>query len=356
LGDGAATPYTLAHAPGGGRAIDGAFVVRGWIRPRGELTEAQVQTGMRLLLADGVMSQCMAVLAGGAFLVALALELGASNRVIGLIAAIGPLTQVAQIPAIALIDWVRSRRALVVLPAVVGRGMFIGVAALPWLAPEGWRLGLDQGVTRRANTVLPNGPVADSDAVIDRVERRYRDHGLRPCFKMTAAAQPADLDRRLESRGYRAEGHSLVLVAAAGDVATAPSPHTEVTLHDQPTPAWLDTCWPASGERRALERIAARVPPPRVFGLARLAGIDAGAALAVAGRGWVGLTAVHTLPVHRRRGVAHSLLGALTGWAIAQGVPQLYLQVEADNDAARRLYAGLGFHEVYRYHYRRPAA
>jgi len=223
---------------------------------------------------------------------------------------------------------------------------------------EGWRLGLDQGVTRRANSVLPNGAVADCDALIDRVERRYRDHGLRPCFKMTAATLPADLDRRLEGRGYRAEGHSLVLVAAAGHALPAPSPHTGVTLHDQPTPAWVDTCWPAgrAGVRRALEQIAARIPPPRVFGLARLETLDAGAALAVAGRGWVGLTAVHTLPAHRRRGVAHSLLGALTGWAIEQDAAQLYLQVEADNDGARRLYARLGFHEAYRYHYRRLAA
>jgi ribosomal protein S18 acetylase RimI-like enzyme len=227
---------------------------------------------------------------------------------------------------------------------------------------EGWRLGLDQGVTRRANTVLPNGPVADPDALIDQVERRYRSHGLRPCFKMTAAAEPGDLDRRLERRGYRAEGHSLVLVADAGAFALPPSPHITITLHDRPTGAWLDACWPPAeraGERPALEQIAARVPAPRAFGLARLEGAAAsaaaGAALAVAGSGWAGLTAVHTLPAQRRRGVAQSLLGALTAWAIGQDAAQLYLQVEADNAAARKLYTGLGFAEAYRYHYRTAA-
>ena len=223
---------------------------------------------------------------------------------------------------------------------------------------EGWRLGLDRGVTRRANAVLPNGPVADPDGLIALVERRYRDHGLRPCFKMTAAAEPGDLDRRLARRGYHAEGHSLVLVADARNVALPSSPRIGVTLQEQPTRAWLDTCWPAerADQRAALEQIAARVPAPRTFGLARLDGAAAGAALAVAGRGWVGLTAVHTLPAQRRRGVAQRLLGVLTGWAVAQAAPQLYLQVEADNDAARRLYAGLGFTEAYRYHYRRTAA
>jgi ribosomal protein S18 acetylase RimI-like enzyme len=223
---------------------------------------------------------------------------------------------------------------------------------------EGWRLGLDRGVTRRANSVLPNDPVADPDAMIDLIERRYRDHGLRPCFKMTAAAEPGDLDRRLERRGYRAEGHSLVLVADAAKVALPSLPQITITLHDRPAGAWLDACWPPAeraGERPALEQSAARVPAPRAFGLARLEGAAAGAALAVAGSGWAGLTAVHTLPAQRRRGVAQSLLGALTAWAIGQDAAQLYLQVEADNAAARKLYTGLGFAEAYRYHYRAAA-
>jgi ribosomal protein S18 acetylase RimI-like enzyme len=222
----------------------------------------------------------------------------------------------------------------------------------------GWRVGLDRGVTRRANSVLPNAPVTDAEALIDLMERRYRGHGLRPCFKMTVAALPADLDRRLAARGYRAEGHSLVLVADAGAAAPSPQPRVAITLHQQPTAAWLETCWPAErdDQRAALEQIAARVPAPCAFGLARLDGVTAGAALAVANRGWVGLTAVHTLPAYRRRGVARDLLGALTAWANAQGSRQLYLQVEADNGAALRLYAGLGFREAYRYHYRRPAA
>jgi ribosomal protein S18 acetylase RimI-like enzyme len=93
---------------------------------------------------------------------------------------------------------------------------------------------------------------------------------------------------------------------------------------------------------------------PRAFGLARVGAVG-GAALAVADRGWVGLTAVHTLPEQRRRGVAQSLLRALAGWAARQRIERVYLQVERDNAPARRLYAGLGFTEAYRYHYRLAA-
>jgi N-acetylglutamate synthase len=240
----------------------------------------------------------------------------------------------------------------------------IGADAWPaattvWL--EGWRLGLDRGVTRRANSVLPNAeqPVDDVDALIGEVERRYRADGLRPCFKLTAAAEPADLDRRLERRDYRSEGHSLVLVADARTIAPLPSPQITVALEDQPTQAWLDACWPAAqyaAERSARQGIVARLRRPRAFGLARLGSAPGGAALAVADRGWVGLTAVHTLPEQRRRGVAQSLLAALARWAVEQGVERLYLQVERDNAPARNLYGGLGFTEAYGYHYRRAAA
>ena len=232
-------------------------------------------------------------------------------------------------------------------------------ATTAWL--EGWRLGLDRGVTRRANSVLPNAdqPADDVDALIDAVEQRYRAKGLRPCFKLTAAAEPADLDRRLAHRGYRSEGHSLVLVADARTIAPRRSSQISITLEDRPTPVWLEACWPAAqyaAERSARQGIVARLRLPRAFGLARLGAAPGGAALGVADRGWVGLTAVHTLPEQRRRGVAQSLLGALARWAVEQGVERLYLQVEHDNAPARQLYGRLGFTEAYGYHYRRAAA
>jgi ribosomal protein S18 acetylase RimI-like enzyme len=231
-------------------------------------------------------------------------------------------------------------------------------AATAWL--EGWRLSLDVGVTRRANSVLPNAtrPIGDADALIGEVEQRYHAQGLCPCFKLTEAAEPADLDRRLEHRGYRREGHSLVLAADARTIAPPVAREIAVVLDDRPTGAWLDACWPAepyAAERSARQAIVERVRPPCAFGLARLGTAVGGAALAVADRGWVGLTAVHTLPGQRRRGVAQSLLRALARWATEQGIERLYLQVERDNAPARKLYAGLGFTEAYAYHYRWPA-
>jgi hypothetical protein len=61
------------------------------------LTEHEIDSGLSAVIKDGMASTAMATLTGGAFLVAFALKLGASNLVIGLLAAIPPLAQLIQI-------------------------------------------------------------------------------------------------------------------------------------------------------------------------------------------------------------------------------------------------------------------
>src|SRR5690349_368565 len=80
---------------------------------------AFLKPGLRYLIGDGVCSQVVGVLTGGvlnggAFLVALALLMGASNAVIGLIAAIPPLSQLLQVPAISVVNRFRRRRLICV--------------------------------------------------------------------------------------------------------------------------------------------------------------------------------------------------------------------------------------------------
>lgn len=240
----------------------------------------------------------------------------------------------------------------------------IAVTAWPPAAAEpleGWRLGFDRGVTRRANSVMPNDlPAgADPEALIDEVERRYRAHGLAPCFKICPAAQPADLDQRLAARGYRAEGHARVLAAPPGPQSRpSGSEGLEIRLQEAPDAAWLTACWPGAdpADAEAKRLISMRIRPPRCFALALVGGQPAGAAAAAVEAGWTCINAVQTHPDFRRRGIARALMAALTAWAGDQGAEQLYLQVEEDNEPAQRLYAGLGFAFAYPYHYRRLAA
>jgi MFS family permease len=107
----------------------------GFLTPEDRLDPARLRPGLRSLAIDHVFSQSMVALTGGAFMVALVLALGGDNKTIGLIAAIGPIAQSVQVPAIFLVQAVRRRRAITVLFAWVGRSIFLFIAAIPFVLP-----------------------------------------------------------------------------------------------------------------------------------------------------------------------------------------------------------------------------
>jgi len=98
------------------------------------LTEEEIQSGLRNVIRDGLATQAMVTLTGGVFLVAFALRLGASNVIIGLLAAIPPLAQLLQIPAIYLVEKYRVRRAITVYAASSARIFWLLIALIPLIA------------------------------------------------------------------------------------------------------------------------------------------------------------------------------------------------------------------------------
>lgn len=104
-----------------------------WFKANDTLTEEQVRSGLSYVIKDGIASQAMGILTGGAFLVAFAIKLGASNLVIGMLAAIGPLAQLLQLPSIFLIEKIRNRRAIVVVSAAISRVCWLLIALIPFL-------------------------------------------------------------------------------------------------------------------------------------------------------------------------------------------------------------------------------
>ncbi|MCK9307372.1 MAG: MFS transporter [Methanoculleus sp.] len=101
------------------------------------LTDEEVGHGLKLVIRDGLATQAMVTLTGGIFLVAFALQLGASNTIIGLLAAIPPLAELLQIPSIYIVDRVRKRRLVVVAASLAARLCWIPIIAIPFfLSPE----------------------------------------------------------------------------------------------------------------------------------------------------------------------------------------------------------------------------
>lgn len=106
-----------------------------WLRPKESLSDTEVEHGLRMLLMDGAFAQTMAVLSTGAFLVGFGLILGASNTVIGLLAAVGPVAQILQLPAIFMVERLRRRKLASVVCFGASRLSLLGVALIPWLVP-----------------------------------------------------------------------------------------------------------------------------------------------------------------------------------------------------------------------------
>ncbi|MEE4312750.1 MAG: MFS transporter [candidate division KSB1 bacterium] len=99
---------------------------------KAELTDQDVQSGLKNVVRDGITSQTMLTLTSGVFLIAYALEMGASNLAIGIIAAIPPLSQLFQIPSIYLVEKYRARKKITFFSAVTSRFFLLLIALIPF--------------------------------------------------------------------------------------------------------------------------------------------------------------------------------------------------------------------------------
>jgi MFS family permease len=97
------------------------------------LTEDEIRGALKNVINDGLATRVMVTLTGGVFLVAFALKLGASNSVIGLLAAIPSLVQLIQIPSVYLVEKYRVRRAISVYTSAISRISWLFIALIPFL-------------------------------------------------------------------------------------------------------------------------------------------------------------------------------------------------------------------------------
>ena len=106
------------------------------LKPRTDLTEPEIQRGLKLVIGDGLASEAMNAFTAGTFMVALALLMGASNFQIGVIAALPTFTNIFQLLAIWMVRKYNNRRAVSVVCALLSRFPLIVIGSLAIFAPE----------------------------------------------------------------------------------------------------------------------------------------------------------------------------------------------------------------------------
>jgi ribosomal protein S18 acetylase RimI-like enzyme len=224
---------------------------------------------------------------------------------------------------------------------------------------DGWVLRYASGVSRRANSVLAlAGGEAEFEARVQVVEEFYARRGLPARFHLSPAVVPADLDQRLEARGYRLDCPTFVQTTAIegllGRIDAVPEEGVELTEH--PDAAWFEVYYashPWSAEDQEVRRgILARIGPRSAFVTLKRDGRPVAVGQGVVERGWLGLFSMVTHAGCRRQGAATAVLQALARWGRAHGAAGCYLQVMEESVGALALYRKLGFSTQYQYHYR----
>ena len=223
---------------------------------------------------------------------------------------------------------------------------------------DGWLVRTSPGKAKRARCVQ-----AVADGRLPLVERLalcaavFSAAKLPMVVRMTPFSRPDGLDRILDSDGYRRLDDTRVMVATQLPRALEPLP-PELVLQALAPAEFADAVGelrssPPSQRAAQAERLALSPVPYQGWGLLRPSdGVILACGQTAVEAEFVGLYDVFTHPQARGHGLARKLCTAMLARAGLAGARLAYLQVEADNHAARAIYHRLGFADAYGYHYR----
>jgi GNAT superfamily N-acetyltransferase len=226
---------------------------------------------------------------------------------------------------------------------------------------DGWLVRYSPGKAKRARCV--NAVAAGQRPLQDKLDecaRVFREHRLPFFFRITPFTLPSELDAELARREWHPIEPTQVMVRASLDDMTGalgpgvmPQGLSAEVLDARGYAACVGALrgTPAAQIDAHAERLKGSPVPYRGVAWRRQGMLVACGQYALEAE-LVGLYDVFTAEHARGQGLAQALCRQLLGDAAAAGARAAYLQVSADNLAARAVYARLGFADAYTYHYR----
>jgi GNAT superfamily N-acetyltransferase len=208
---------------------------------------------------------------------------------------------------------------------------------------------------KRLNSVNPLDPgdVRDLPERIMRAGRRFDAYGRPLTFRLSPLAGQKLTDH-LEKEGWASFDESLVMQLDLDNDAVHGA-MDQIPMKDMGrfVSAAMDTQAADPALRPGISEIIGAIQPEAGLFVLEQEEKPVATAICVHDGDLAGLFEVATAEDERGKGYGRRLLLSALKWARLRGAKHAWLQVQADNFAARRLYGTLGFAELYRYHYRR---
>lgn len=211
---------------------------------------------------------------------------------------------------------------------------------------------------KRLNSINPLDPGDDGNLEkrIARAARRFEAYDRPLTFRLSPLSAP-DLSRHLDAQGWLRVSETKVMCMDLDD-AVVGSAMDQIPLKDMNR--FISSALKVRGDdttlRPGLSEVISSIEPDAGLFVLADGGEPVATAICVHDGELAGLFEIATQAERRGQGFGRRVVLSSLKWARLRGARRAWLQVEADNEAACRLYASFGFRELYRYHYRQPKA
>jgi len=222
---------------------------------------------------------------------------------------------------------------------------------------NGWVARISEGVTKRANSVMPLTYYGDNlQEDIQAVETIFAKNKLPVIFQLPDYYEPQNLLKILLENDYKIIDETLVMAAKIQDIPDIPA--NQDYSYQYTTEAkdeWFNSMSVsvrATQERiKGQKAIIGRILQPKSFFSAKQGKEIIGIGMAVLEQGNLGIFDMLVNPDFRRQGIAGSLIAKMVDWGREHSVHSTYLCVQGDNHPAITLYKKVGLKESFRYRY-----
>lgn len=235
-----------------------------------------------------------------------------------------------------------------------------GLAAWPGIEVKwdgSWVRRASGGYTKRANSTQCFDPddFEDADMRVISACTWMIIRKIKPVFRITPLSSP-ELNATLDEAGWDEIDHSHLYAMELDEH----EPDAGAEFLPVLDPKFLAVAQRLQGYDDAMmtgmKNLLAAFAVPAVGVVITRDGEAVASSIMAVADGIVITGNVVTDPAHRRQGLASAMMQSGLAWARGEGARVAALNVQADNDAAKALYANLGYTHQYDYSYRVPGA